>query len=129
MHKRRSAHADRANGRVGDSPLVLRGRVLRSVSWRTAGVGKPPVGLAPDLFSSEEPRSAKAAGALTRAPEARTRRPCLRPVAAYPVVRKRRRESRQLAPRSCATRWFEQLGWVSRVRWPTAERLDARRVR
>jgi stearoyl-CoA desaturase (delta-9 desaturase) len=25
-------------------------------------------------------------------------------------------------------RWFEQLGWVTAVRWPTREQLDARRV-
>jgi stearoyl-CoA desaturase (delta-9 desaturase) len=34
----------------------------------------------------------------------------------------------QLDPSARVIRWFEQLGWASDVRWPTAERLAARRL-
>ncbi len=48
---------------------------------------------------------------------------------AFPTLARHGVDRGQLDSSARIIRWFEQLGWVSRVRWPTAERLDARRVR
>jgi stearoyl-CoA desaturase (delta-9 desaturase) len=48
---------------------------------------------------------------------------------AFPTLARHGVDRWQLDTSARLIRWFEQLGWVSGVRWPTAERLDARRVR
>jgi stearoyl-CoA desaturase (Delta-9 desaturase) len=47
---------------------------------------------------------------------------------AFPMLARHGVDSGQLDTSARLIRWFERLGWVTQVRWPTQLQLDARRV-
>jgi len=47
---------------------------------------------------------------------------------AFPTLARHGVDRGQLDTSARLIRWFEQLGWVSQVRWPTRMQLDARRL-